>query len=128
MDELHRMKPSRDGWIKNRWPLIEKGMTRQDCINWMRNKGYPTPPRSSCSFCPYHSNDEWKRLKNNDPEAFADAVKFESEFQKTMKQVKGFRGTPFLHRSCVPLSEIDFDKPSPQMDMFGNECEGVCGV
>lgn len=128
MDELHRMKPSRDGWIKNRWPLIEKGMTRQDCINWMRNKGYPTPPRSSCSFCPYHSNDEWKRLKNNDPEAFADAVKFESEFQETMKQVKGFRGTPYLHRSCVPLSEIDFDAPSPQMDMFGNECEGVCGV
>ncbi|PTQ86889.1 hypothetical protein [Nitrosomonas ureae] len=128
LDEAHRMKPSRDGWVRNRWPLVEKGMKRHDCVAWMKRKGYPTPPRSSCSFCPYHSNEEWRRLKREEPNAFDDAVRWEVKFQKTMSNVIGFRGKPFLHRSCVPLSEIDFDAPSPQIDMFGNDCEGVCGV
>lgn len=127
LDEVQRMKPSRDKWIKNSWPLIEKRMSRHDCISWLKRHGYPEPPRSSCYFCPYHSNEEWKRLKINDPEAFAEAVKFEVEFQNTMIQVDGFRGKPYLHRSCVPLSEIDFNKQSAQTDMFGNECEGMCG-
>ena len=30
-DEIMRMKPSRDSWQKNRWPLIEKKMSIQDC-------------------------------------------------------------------------------------------------
>jgi hypothetical protein len=128
MDEAQRMKPSRDSWVTNRWPLIEKRMSRRDCITWMESHGYPKPPRSSCWFCPYHSNDEWKRLKNDEPGDFERAVLWESEFQKTMSQIKGFRGTPYLHRSCVPLAEIDFNAESPQLDMFGNECEGMCGV
>ncbi len=122
------MKPARDHWIKNRWPLIEKYMTRNDCLKWMDKKGYQLPPRSSCSFCPYHSNHEWKRLKDQDPEAFIEAIDFERKFQQTMKNVKGFRGTAFLHRSCVPLEQVDFDPVLPQMDMFGDECEGMCGV
>ena len=129
-DEAQRMKPARDKWINNRWPLIEKYMTREDCFTWMKEKGYPLPPRSSCSFCPYHSNEEWKRLKNNDQQAFNEAVKFEKALQKTMEQVKGFRGIAYLHRSCRPLDEIDFNAKSPQLelDLFGDECEGMCGV
>lgn len=129
-DEAQRMKPARDKWITNRWPLIEKFMTREDCFAWMKEKGYPLPPRSSCSFCPYHSNYEWKRLKNNDQQAFNEAVEFEKALQKTMGQVKAFRGTAYLHRSCKPLEEIDFNARSPQLelDLFGDECEGMCGV
>ena len=32
-DEIQRMKPARDPYIKNRHPLIELNMSRQDCIN-----------------------------------------------------------------------------------------------
>ena len=28
------MKTSRDRWIENRYPLIEAGMSRQDCAEW----------------------------------------------------------------------------------------------
>ena len=128
IDEAHRMKPSREKWITNRWPLVEKRMSRRDCLNWMERNGYPTPPRSSCWFCPYHSNTEWKRLQKEEPIEFAKAIKYENDFQNTMSQVKGFRGKPFLHRSCIPLGEINFNEESPQADMFGNECEGLCGV
>ena len=33
-DEAIRMKPSRDRWIQNRYPLIEAGMSRRDCMDW----------------------------------------------------------------------------------------------
>ena len=39
-----------------------------------------------------------------------------------------FRGTPFLHHSLTPLSKIDFSTDSVQMELFENECEGMCGV
>lgn len=56
MDEVVRMKPSREAWQVNRFPLIEKRMTRQDCLNWIRSHGYPDPPKSACIGCPFHSN------------------------------------------------------------------------
>ena len=127
-DEAHRMKPSRLKYIENRWPLIEQFLTRNDCLAWMRDQGYPEPPRSSCVFCPYHSDNEWRRLQDNEPAEFAKAVKFDAAYRKAMAGVTGFRGTAYLHRSRIPLGEIDFDKPSDQPSLFGNDCEGVCGV
>ena len=44
IDEVTRMKPSREKWSEHRWPLIEIGMKRHDCLNWMRKNGYPQPP------------------------------------------------------------------------------------
>jgi hypothetical protein len=82
-------------------------------------------------FCPFHSDAEWLRLKNEEPESFQEAVKFEVEYQSSLSQVSGFRGKPYLHNSLVPLSEIDF-RPNAerngQMNLFENECEGMCGV
>ena len=46
-DEASRMKPSRNARIHNIWPLIEKKMSRSDCLAWMRDRGFPEPPRSS---------------------------------------------------------------------------------
>src|SRR5207245_6570255 len=125
-----RMKPSRRGYVANRWPLIELGMYRHDCLNWMAKRGFPKPPRSACSFCPYHNDAEWLLLKTEQPEAFADAVRFEKDFQAAYRKLPTIRGIPFAHRSCVPLSEIDFSKPSAdsQLNLFQNECEGMCGV
>jgi hypothetical protein len=51
--------------------------------------------------------------------------------QATLAQVSGFRGTPFLHPSLVPLDQVDFrsaDEISGQLSLSGNECEGMCGV
>jgi hypothetical protein len=123
-DEAHRIKDSRVPYIENVYPLIERGVSRQDCIAWMLQHGYPKPPRSSCSFCPYHDDDEWIHLRDNEPEAFQEAVEFDNDFRKTMSDVT--RGVPYLHRSMLPLSEVEF-KPGTGKDQFGNECEGICG-
>ncbi len=50
------MKPSFEDWQVSRWPLIEKGVTRQDCLRWLERHGYPTLPKSSCIGYPFHSD------------------------------------------------------------------------
>lgn len=124
-DEAMRMKPSADAWKTHRWPLIEKGMTRWDCLNWMERNGYPQPPKSSCIGCPFHSDHEWRIIKA-DPELWADAVEVDAAIRFQPK----IRGQQFMHRSCVPLDEVDLSTAADhgQVDMFNNECEGMCGV
>ena len=130
LDEAHRMKPSRLPWIENRWPLIDKHLTRQDCLNWMKNKGYPTPPRSACIYCPFHSNDEWRRLRDEEPAEWEKAVIFEKNLQMVKAQTHNMEGIPYLHNSLVALDDVDLSTASEngQADLFGNECEGICGV
>ena len=128
LDEVSRMKPSREPWIENRWPLIDKGMSREDCLAWMKSHGYPKPPRSACSFCPFHGNKEWYRLKSEEPWAFVRAVVFERAYQAAYAQIPRVRGVPWLHRSLKPLDSINFDPDDGQLDLFQNECEGACGL
>ena len=128
-DEAHRMKPARVPYIKNIWPLIEHNISRNTCLKWMRGKGYPVPPRSACVFCPYHNQAEWKRLKTQDPDSFAHAVAFEKRMQQTyVEKDEVLRGVPYLFSGLIPLDEAVFDDDGAQADMFGNECEGMCGV
>jgi hypothetical protein len=81
-------------------------------------------------FCPFHNNAEWRRLKNDEPEAFAAAVEFERRVQEVKATTENFASTPFLHRSCVPLDQIDFrnDIDRGQLTLWDDECEGMCGV
>lgn len=127
LDEAHRMKPSRDSWIENRWPLIEKRMTRSDCLAWLEAHGFPRPPKSSCVFCPFHSDAHWQSLTAEERETanrVDDSLRCHpsGEYRRT--------GSVYLHRSGRPLREIDFKDKNRSLfeDGFGNECEGMCGV
>jgi len=128
-DEVARMKPARDAWQTNRWPLIELNMSRHDCLGWLDRHGYPRPPKSACTFCPYRNTEHWRMLRRDDPEAFADAVGIDRLIRPgPPQQKKG--GRWFVHYSCKPLDEVDFTTPEErgQLDLFINECEGMCGV
>ena len=130
-DEMQRMKRSAEPWAVNRWPLVEMRMRRSDCIEWMRKSGYPEPPRSSCVYCPFHRNKEWRRLQTEEPEDFARAVQFEKDIQLTKENSDDLNGKPFLHKSCKPLDQIDFRndiEKGQQVFSFLDECEGMCGV
>lgn len=130
VDEIYRMKPSRDWWAESVWPLVDLRMNRHDCKQWMNNMGYPEPPRSSCVFCPFHNNHEWRRLRDDEPESFRRAVEFERAVQRIKGESQNFRTAPFLHRSLRPLDQVDFrtDADHGQGNLFNNECEGMCGV
>jgi len=127
LDEVLRMKPSFEPWQINRWPLIEQGMTRQDCLRWLDRHDYPLPPKSACIGCPFHSDDHWRRMRDRDPEAWADAVSVDAAIRTGFR---GIRGDVYLHRSAVPLDQVDLstDGDRGQLDLWPNECEGLCGV
>jgi hypothetical protein len=135
-DEIQRIKPSRVAWSQHRWPLVELRMGRRDCLKWMESHGYPKPPRSACVYCPFHSDNEWRRLRDEEPEEFARAIRFEKDLQAVKAKTDNLRGVPFLHPSLVSLDQVDLstDIERGQLSLwldeqsFGNECEGLCGV
>lgn len=130
-DEASRIKESYEPFIVNRWPLIEINKSREQCLAWMFENGYPEPPRSACKQCPFHSDDEWIRQRDNEPEEFAYSVQYEKALQNAAANQEALTGVPYLHDSCVPLDQVVFKPTEPgrkQVSMFGNECEGLCGV
>ena len=128
-DEAVRMKDSRDRWITNRYPLIETGMSRQDCLDWWAAR-YDRPlERSACVACPFQSRQRWVETKRRWPELFAEAV----EIDANMRGGLAFAKEPYLHSLRMPLDEavaLDEEKlgAGARKDGFGNECEGHCGV
>jgi hypothetical protein len=130
-DELQRMKNARKDWVQHRWPLIELRMTRRHCLEWMKANGFPEPPRSACMYCPFHSDMEWRRLRDDEPEAFAACIQFEKDLQFAKAQTDNQKGIPYLHSSLKPLDTIDFstdiERGQGAFD-FQAECEGMCGV
>jgi len=138
-DEPGRVARVKANHSRNQWelefPLFDMEMTRADCVKWLENYGVPhETPRSACTFCPYRSNAEWKRLKETDSESFAQAVAADRAIRdKNSRAAMAFRDQMWLHRSCKPLGEIDFDvnpRDLPGQAVFGfnSECEGMCGV
>jgi hypothetical protein len=70
---------------------------------------------------------QWRRIKSR-PDDWAKAVGVD-EWLGEPAQVERFRGRLFIHQSRVPLADADLVGVDPlQHDLFGNECEGVCGV
>jgi hypothetical protein len=132
-DESQRMRDPMFPWITHDYPLVDNKITRQDCIKWCVDNGYPRPPRSACIGCPFKNQNEWRLLKQT-PEEWDDAVDFDNSLRSLPHLQARFRGTPFLHQSKVPLSEADIrtDEERGIMslfgDNFGQECEGMCGI
>ena len=128
-DEAIRMKTSRDRWMTNRYPLIEAGMSRSDCLEWWAAR-YDRPlERSACVACPFQSRHRWVETKRRWPELFAEAVEIDAGLREGLALDK----TPYLHSLRMPLAQaVALDEAAlgddGQADGFGNECEGHCGV
>jgi hypothetical protein len=128
MDEVVRRKDAKKPWLHNEYPLMDQvQFTRQDCLAWLKRNGFPEAPRSACLYCPFKGNKEWLHLKTTSPKEFAKAVAWERKFQE-VAAIPGMnmKVTPFLHRSYLPLDEVEFKKADN--GGFNDECEGHCGV
>jgi len=115
IDEMERCRAydAKQPWT-HVYPLIDRRMTRGDCVALVEKMGWPTPPRSACWMCPLRNDEEWRGLK---PRDFQKAVVLERELQRHDKHV-------FLHKSCKPLDTVDFDS---EPDLFAKPCSsGMC--
>jgi hypothetical protein len=91
----------------------------------MKENNYPTPPRSACLCCPFHSDKEWLRIKNGPQDEWNDVVAFDKKIRST----NNLNGMPYLHRSGKPLDEVNFvTAESAGQLSFLDECDGICGI
>lgn len=86
-------------WIRNAYPLLDLGYSREDCIKAIQSVGWPLPLRTSCVFCPLKTNYEWLRLMYESPEDFDRACNMD-------EQIRDRRPDVFLHPTCRPLREV----------------------
>ena len=132
IDEAHRMKPARNKWIHNRWPLIEINVSRQDCLVYFKER-FPDQPldKSTCMGCPFQSPRQFVRQYQRFPEEFKTVVAIDEKLRDGLSA--NATHAPYLHRSMIPV-ELAVQRDSMQLsflsddDQFGNECFGSCGV
>ena len=117
IDELRRVKQVLGKW-QNRYPLIERRMSRADCIALVESMGWPKPKRSSCWMCPNHTRGEWKEQKERGGQDWENAVAFEAEIRKKDDGL-------YLVESDVTINDVDLDDRTD--DMFTGRCDsGYC--
>lgn len=121
-----RFRRSEVKYIVNEHPLLDARMSRYDCLAWMEAHGYPEPPKSACSFCPFHDDVAWRRIKDTDEAAWQDSIRVDA----AIRHVRGFESAQFLHEARIPLADVDLSNPKErgQEDLFMTECQGMCGV
>lgn len=122
LDEIQRMKVSQLPRVDYYYPLIEERMSRGDCYKFFKEKNFPIPDKSSCVFCPYHSDKNWKDLKENHPEQWDQCIEVDEAIRDSSK--RGLNDKMYLHKSLIPLKDIEF---ADQQELFMCE-EGFCGL
>ena len=121
-NEGSRIKPSGVDWQEYQWPLCnDVPLSREECRAVVEAAGLPTPPRSSCWMCPFHTNEEWRHIRDAAPADFAKAVAFDYEMRE-------MDPTLYLHRSYRPLAEASLE-PVISTAEREHECQtGFCFV
>ena len=132
IDEVSRIRPNREWWISNRYPLIsEMRWSRADCAAYLLET-HPEIPvgRSACMGCPYHGDAEWARLVETEPSEVERLIELDEKLRQKVEP--GHRlvdATPYLHRSRRPLRDALADlAPDNGGDGMGENCEGYCGI
>jgi ribosomal protein L44E len=132
-DELQRQKINKIKYIENQYPLVEMKIRRHQCLEWLEKNGYPKPPRSACTFCPFHKNSEWQEIKQN-KEEWEEVVMIDKLIRKQERHKKNIKNEHqmdelYLHAERKPIDEIDF-RSAEEKGQYSllDECEGMCGV
>lgn len=138
LDEATRMRDSDAKFIIHEYPLIDRRMTRDDCMTWW-DRNYPgrNLSKSSCVGCPFHSRREWVRLRTEEPEQFEETC----EIDEAIRHIAMPNATAYLHFSATPLRQaVEIDAihleekdrmqalADSQLSLWDAECSGYCGV
>ena len=149
-EEVFRVKPSREKWITSSYPLMDARLYRPHCIRIVEDAGLGTPRKSACTYCPFHSDRYWAEMRRDDRRSFDHAVEIDEMIRSAASRAQLYKGDGkayaalrepgsvggrtmdgieadniYVHRSCTPLKDVQFgDQPS----LWGEECEGHCGV
>ena len=109
-DEAKRESESRVAYVVKRYPLLEKGISRQDCVDYLEDHGLPVPVRSHCACCPLQTAREWLEIKNEDPEGWPELLAFDEYVRNNPLLGMGVRAAElFVYAGRIPLAEADLE-------------------
>lgn len=143
-DEMRRVKQGNEygrNWSRLVYPLIfdiRKGpdvpefrqpmFDRRSCEEWLKcnYRGLTIRP-SLCIGCPFQPDDYWLHMRENEPENWEDVC----QFDEAIRWCGGMRGPVYVHRSGVPLREVELKprvKKEGAPDLFVGFSCGTCGT
>jgi len=79
LDESHRANFAKygDTFTLFEYPLIDQKITRKQCYDIIKSKGFPVPPKSGCYYCPYAKKHEIRNLHATRKDLYDKAVLME---------------------------------------------------
>jgi hypothetical protein len=89
--EFHRMRESDRKYIKNKYPLVEQKLNRDQLKEIIKSKGYLLPEKSGCYHCCFTTKKGWIKLRNNEPELWQKTKDLEnnSNTKESLIKLKG---------------------------------------
>lgn len=102
--EASRVKPPRQKYQVFRYPLIDLGMTNEDVIQYFRDHDLPIPPRSVCNACFANGLQTLKRMHDERPRDWAQAVEVDRAARDGTRY--GITDRVYVSKMCVPLEEL----------------------
>lgn len=131
LDEAQRIKPSDVKYITNTWPFLDSTLMpdghmwqRIDVTRWFVKNGMEIPPKSACSFCPFHDRVTWKEIKDTAKD-WQEVVMVDVHIRHHLPNY-----IAYLTKELHPIDAVDFSSPEDngQLSLWGEECTGMCGV
>lgn len=74
-EEIHRAKEMGNPFVK--YPLIEQGLDRENCIELIKKADFPIARKSGCFYCPFQRKASWLQLYAEYKDLFLEAVELE---------------------------------------------------
>ena len=122
-DEIHRAgRIKQTKKYRYQFPLLDLRMNRGDCVKLVQDTFNAPPPRSSCYFCPNHTQHEWREVMAGvDREK---VVAIDEKIRNSLKDKMQGGINAFLTVECKPIAECDFDDKNEVI--FSRLCAGGC--
>lgn len=97
-----------------KYPLIEWGWEREECIEAIKDAGVPLPPKSACFFCPSSRPKEIVDLAEKYPDLINRALAMEENAD--LKVVRGL-GRQYAWREIIDMHKAQMTLPFGGFDL-----------
>ncbi len=126
-DESHRQpdKPR---------PLVDRGITREGCIDIIQAEGLDVPQKSGCYVCPFQRQDQWRQLWRLHPELIERVARLEELATARMRKKGKMRKATLdpdgkiTIRQRIMAFEHQIELPGIDMDALQRFKPCMCGL
>ena len=121
--EVHRMKSAKADYVTNLYPLIDYRISRDGCINLIKEAELPVPVKSGCYMCPFNNMGRWAEIYEKHPDLYRHAIEIEESGKHFGSQSLAPKG-----HTLRELEGVMRKKQKLPMVQTDGPCGGECMV